>query len=312
MEIPVYLFTGFLDSGKTQFIQGTLEDERFQKNERTLVIVCEEGENEYDLSKIKSKNVFIETIDDEKFMTEEVFDGFVKKHNAQRVMIELNGMWQVTDLAAAMPQNWVICQEICFVEAPTFLTYNANMRSLVVDKFKSCELVVFNRVAADTDTYELHKIVRSVSRRADIVYERVDGSIAYDEYEDPLPFDIDADIIAIADKDYAIWYRDLSEEMEKYNGKKVKFKGIVAVDHLPDDTFIIGRHVMFCCAEDIAYRGLVCKAGKKHNLKNRDWVVITAEISHEYHKVYRGKGPVLKLIDIAVSSKPEQEIATFY
>ena len=312
MDIPVYLFTGFLDSGKTQFIQGTLEDKKFQKDECTLVIVCEEGEEEYDLSKIESKNICIETIDEQEFMTEEVFEGFVKKHNPERIMIELNGMWQVTDLAAAMPRNWIIAQEICFVEAPTFMTYNANMRSLVVDKFQSCELVVFNRVTDDIDTYELHKIVRSVSRRADIVYERVDGSIAYDEYEDPLPFDIDADIIAIADKDYAIWYRDLSEDTKKYDGKKVKFKGIVAVDHLPKDTFIIGRHVMFCCAEDIAYRGLVCKAPKKHHLKNRDWVVITAEISNEYHKVYRGNGPVLKLIDIAVSSKPDQEVATFY
>ena len=50
MPIPVYAFTGFLDAGKTKFIQETLEDERFNTGERTLVLICEEGEEEYDLS----------------------------------------------------------------------------------------------------------------------------------------------------------------------------------------------------------------------------------------------------------------------
>ena len=49
-QIPVYSFTGFLDSGKTKFIQETLEDERFNAGERTLVLLFEEGEEEYDLS----------------------------------------------------------------------------------------------------------------------------------------------------------------------------------------------------------------------------------------------------------------------
>ena len=47
MEIPVYLFTGFLDSGKTKFIQETLEDVNFNNGEKILLVVCEEGEEEY-------------------------------------------------------------------------------------------------------------------------------------------------------------------------------------------------------------------------------------------------------------------------
>ena len=62
MEIPVYLFAGFLESGKTKFMQETLEDKRFHKNEKTLVLVCEEGIEEFDPSRIPSKDIHFEVI----------------------------------------------------------------------------------------------------------------------------------------------------------------------------------------------------------------------------------------------------------
>ena len=65
MEIPVYLFTGFLESGKTRFIQGFLEDERFNTDENTLLLVCEEGIEEYDTDRFKVNNVIVEYIEDE-------------------------------------------------------------------------------------------------------------------------------------------------------------------------------------------------------------------------------------------------------
>ena len=36
MEIPVYLFTGFMDSGKTSLIHETLYDNEFGKDSRDL------------------------------------------------------------------------------------------------------------------------------------------------------------------------------------------------------------------------------------------------------------------------------------
>ena len=47
-EVQVYLFTGFLDAGKTKFIRETLQDKRFNDKEPTLLLVCEEGEEEYE------------------------------------------------------------------------------------------------------------------------------------------------------------------------------------------------------------------------------------------------------------------------
>ena len=228
-DVPVYLFTGFLEGGKTKFIQETMEDPRFNKGERTLLLLCEEGEEEYDISTYPAKNVYQEVIEDESELNPEHLTELLEKHQAERVVLEYNGMWQLKFLFEHIPDNWTVYQEMCFVDATTFMNYNANMRSLVVDKLNTCELVVFNRFTKDMDKMEFHKIVRAVSRRTDIAYEYTDGKVEYDQIEDPLPFDINAPVIQIDDRDYAIWYRDLMEDMNKYEGKTVKFRGIVAV-----------------------------------------------------------------------------------
>ncbi len=315
METPVYLFTGFLEAGKTRFIQGTLEDKRFNNGEATLLLVCEEGVEEYDLSRMPNggKNITVQVVDAEEELTSKNLAAWKSACGAKRVMVEYNGMWMLDKLYNAMPQGWVIYQELCFADASTFLTYNANMRSLVVDKFNSCELVAFNRYRADMDKMAFHKVVRATSRRADIAYEYENGDVEYDDIEDPLPFDVHAPIIVIADTDYALWYRDLNENMDTYAGKTVKFKGLVAVEgKMPPDSFVIGRHIMTCCEDDIAYGGLICDWKGAKTLKQRDWVVLTARLSVEYHKAYRKQGPVLKAIKVEASTAPEQQVATFF
>ena len=223
MGIPVYTFTGFLEAGKTKFIQETLEDERFNAGERTLVLVMEEGVEEYDLSTYPHKNVYIEVIDDPQEVTTAELDNLRKKHRAERVVTELNGMMLVGDFYEKMPEDWEVWQEVMFADANTILTYNANMRQLVVDKLTGCEMVVFNRVDPKMDIMPLHKLARAINRRVDIVYDHTDGTTEFDNIEDPLPFDINAPVIEIADDDYALFYRDITEEPQKYEVKKVHF-----------------------------------------------------------------------------------------
>lgn len=312
MDIAVYLFTGFLESGKTSFIQETLEDPRFSKGEKTLVLLCEEGEVELNEEKFAAGNIFIEVIEDISHITAKNLKYLCKKHNAERVIIEYNGMWQLPLLYSNMPSDWIIYQEITFADSSTFLSYNANMRNLVVEKLQNCELVVFNRYSSDVSKEELHKIVRGINRSTDIIYERESGEIEYDNIEDPLPFDIEAPVIEVGISDYAIWYRDLVEEMPKYNNKTVKFTGVLAIDkRMPKDCFIIGRPVMTCCADDIAYKGVLC-VGRSSAMKNGDWISLTAEIKVEKHKLYQGEGPVLYLKDYAITSAPGDPVATFY
>ena len=312
-DIPVYLFTGFLESGKTKFIQETLEDRRFCNGERTLLLVCEEGEEEYAPEQFADKNVFIRVAASQEELTADRLSAWLKETRAERVVIEYNGMWLLDVLYGAMPEGWMVYQEFMFADAGTFLTYNANMRQLVYDKLKSCELVVFNRFNGSMDKMEFHKIVRAASRRSDIAYEYVGGKVEYDEIVDPLPFDINAPIVEIGDDDYAEWYRDMSEEPKKYEGKTVRFKCRALVrKKMPEHSFIVGRHVMTCCVQDIQFAGLVCQWDKADTVKDDSWIVLTAKINFKFHRAYSKKGPVLTYIDSEPCDAPEQPVATFY
>ena len=312
-EVPVYLFLGFLESGKTTFIQETLEDERFDSGERTLLLMCEEGEIELNQRKFRVPDVYIENIEDENELTGENLSSLVKKYRADRVLIEYNGIWTLKALFEAMPDGWMINQIMTFFDAKTFLDYNRNMRQLVFDKIELTDLVVFNRFSTDYEKTEYHKVVRAISRRPQIVYEYPGGLAEPDDIVDPLPFDVNAPIVEIKDKDYALFYRDLVENVKGYSGKIVRFKGIVAKDKsMASDTFVIGRHVMTCCEADIAYKGLICVSDAPVALKNRDWVIITAQIKLAFHKLYGAKGPVLFVQSIETSEKPEEEVATFW
>lgn len=311
-QIPVYAFTGFLDSGKTKFIQETLEDERFNAGERTLLLVFEEGEEEYDFSTYPHKNVYLEVLD-QHTVTEKELAALGKKYKAERVVAELHGMQMVGDLYARFPENWVVAQEVMFADSTTFMAYNANMRNLVMDKLAGAQMVVFNRLEKGTDTMPFHKLARAANRRVDILYDYTDGSTEFDEIEDPLPFDLNAPVITIGDDDYALWFRDVTEEPEKYEGKTVQFKAQVAILRRDkNNMFAPGRFVMTCCVEDIQFCGVPCKWAGSKTLKPRSWVNVKATISAEKHSLYKGElGPVLTGISVTDAAPAVEEVCTF-
>ena len=313
METAVYLFTGFLEAGKTTFIRDTLRDPNFNDGKRTYLIVsCEEGEEELDSTDF-GPNVKFATFEDEASLSPDRLNALKKRAGADILIVEYNGMWTLDNFYNALPEDWLVYQEIFIADSTTILTYNANMRQQTVDKLTSCEMVVFNRVSDKTDKMELHKLVRGISRKANICYEDTEGEIEFDEIEDPLPFDINASVIDIKDDDFALFYRDMTEEFPKYEGKTVRFKGIVALDKsLPKGQYAVGRHIMTCCEADIAYRGVVADGMGSLKLDTRDWVIVEGKLVEEYSKLYRAKGPVLKVKSITKADKPTQEVATFY
>ena len=311
--MPVYLFTGFLESGKTKFIQETLEDKRFCNKEKTLLLVCEEGEEEYAPEQFATDTVVIRVLEGQEQLTTENLTKWAQETKADRVVIEYNGMWLLDALYAAMPEGWVVYQEFMFADTGTFLSYNGNMRQLVYDKLKSCELVVFNRFKPDMDKMEFHKVVRAASRRADIAYESTDGKVVYDDIEDPLPFDLNAPVIEIGDADFAEWYRDLGETPANYEGKTVRFKcRALKRSKMPANTFIVGRHVMTCCVEDIQFAALVCQWDKADTVQDDSWMILTAKLNFKFNKAYGRKGPVLSYVSHELCEAPEQPVATFY
>ncbi len=314
-EVPVYLFTGFLESGKTKFIQETLEDKRFNQGQNILVLMCEEGEEEYNPSLFSDDHVFIEEFDDSDQITQEYLSSLEKRYKPDVVMVEYNGMWLLSDLYENMPKNWLVYQELMFCEARTFIPYNQNMRQLMVDKLNSCEMIAINRAdeAQNLDREQIHKIIRGTNRRCTIAYENSNGTVEYDEIQDPLPFDINAPVVKIADEDYALFYRDLVEEQKKYDGKVIEFRGVLARDNeMSKKEAVVGRQIMTCCADDIAYYPIVCTSKTDLNFKSGDWVTVRAKIKIKKHAIYEGEGPVLQIDKIIRALPPEEEVAAFF
>lgn len=312
-QLPIYLFTGFLECGKTKFIQETLEDPGFNAGEETLLLVLEEGVEEYEPEKFAGKNVHIVYEDDITNLNPATLSKLEKEYDLDRIMVEMNGMNMVRDLLDRVPENWLIYQEVMFADATTFINYNTIMRSLVVDKLQGCELIIFNRYNDKISKEDLHKIVRGSTRRANIIYEYENGDFERDEIEDPLPFDINAPVIEINDEDYALFYRDIVEETAKYAGKKVAFKGVVAFNRSQQkNTFFLGRHVMTCCVEDIQYMPFLCRSKDAGKLKTKDWAYITANVEVAYDKRNGRKTPVMKVESIMPAEQPVQEVATFF
>ena len=237
-----------------------------------------------------------------------------KKYKAERVVAELNGMQQVGDLYMRFPENWAIAQEIMFADSTTIMAFNANMRNLVMDKLVGAQMVVFNRLEKGQDVMPFHKLARAASRKIDILYDYTDGTTEFDQIQDPLPFDINAPIVEIKDEDFALWYRDVTEEPQKYDGKTVRFKGQVAMLRRDKNgMFAPGRFVMTCCVEDIQFCGIPCRYDGAAQLKSRDWVMVTAKVNAEKHPLYKGDvGPVLTAVEVTAGAQPaDPDVATF-
>lgn len=313
-EIPVYFFTGFMDSGKTTLIQETLFANGFaEDDDRILIIACEDGDVEYDTEKLKTINASVATIDTEAEFNTEHLQEIADQYRPDVVFVEYNGTWGVGEVyEMELPKNWVIVQSLATVDATTFEMYMANMRSMMMEQFFQAEVVIFNRCDDNTPKSKFRGNIKAVNRPAQIVYERADGTI--DDREEELPFDINADVIEISDADYALWFMDCMENPKKYDGKKVHFLGLV---YNPKDgklkrgVIVPGRFAMTCCVEDITFLGMMCKTGMENTPEHRSWIDLTARIKVEFAREYKGKGPILYPIEMKPAEKPQDELVYF-
>ena len=307
--VPIYLITGFLDSGKTTFLKDTLEDSEFLDGEKTLLVLCEEGEEEYDEVLLAGKNVSIISVEEEEDFNPRFLMELKKTYKPEKVIIEFNGTWSVSKfLENGFPKGWELAQMITTVDATTFETYMSNMRQMMMEQIASTELVIFNRCSANTKKNTFRKSIKALNRRAQVVFESVDGEDGIED-EIELPFDIEAPVISIEDDDYGIFYLDALDDPKKYEGKTVEFTAMVyRGKELPKGTFVPGRFAMTCCVDDITFIGFLCKGEQTNYFKMREWVKVTAQIKCEYYKEYEGEGPVLYLKKIELTKKPQDHL----
>ena len=309
MDIPVYLIAGFLDSGKTGFINGILRD-GFAEEDRTLLICCEEGELEYDPRVLG--NVFTYTVDEQSQLTPELFKKLEKQYRPKQVIIEYNGMWMIEPLYRdGLPANWILYQIMCLVDARSFEMYVKNMGQLMMEKITNADMLVFNRCTPELRDSLRKRNLRMVNRRADIFLENVDGSSEDYLTGDECPFDLSQDVIDIPDDDFGVWYVDVMDHPDRYNDKLVHMKLIMCHSKKYPGIHCPGRFAMVCCENDIQFLGLIARGDTLDQYENRDWIEVTARMSAEKHKAYKGVGPVMNVLSVAPCEKPAQEVVTF-
>lgn len=312
MEIPVYLFSGFMDSGKSSLIRETLIDEDFGEGGKTLLILCEDGEVEFEESELEKANTTMVMIEEEEAFTPAKLKELQLAYQPDQVFVEYNGTWQMaTFLEMDLPRDWVLVQSLATVDATTFEMYLTNMRAMIMEQLFAADVVIINRCNDDTPKGKFRRAIKALNRKAQIAYEREDGTIDENDMEE-LPYDLNQDVIDITDMDYGIWYMDALDDPKKYEGKKVRFLALVyRPEKMKKEVMIPGRFAMTCCVDDITFIGFKCRYSKAAEIAHKSWVTVTAEMKHEFALEYKGKGPVLYALDVQPAEKPEDELVYF-
>ena len=316
-EMMVYVVMGFLEAGKTSLVRDLIVDDMFDDKIKTLILACEEGEEEYEEADLKKGCAVCEYIEDEESFNGKVIQKFLKKHRPDRIIIEYNVMWS----AAKIPELYDELEEICFdrevimqtldvVNDETFSLYMKNMPSLMVEQFKVAEMIIVNRCTVEnTKKSAIRGSVKAVNPRAQIVYESEDD--AFYEMKEEMPFDVNADVIEVNEGDFGLWYVDMIDHQETYNGKTLKLTGMIQKPGGLDKGFaVFGRYAMTCCADDTSFLGYVCRSPYAPKLKPGDWVKVRAKVSFKNLSVYRGEGPVLDAENIE-PAEPIEEMVYF-
>lgn len=247
------MINGFLESGKTEFIKFTLGQPYFQIKGKTLLIVCEEGENEYEEALLKKSRTVMELIEDEEDFDPQRLVELEKKHKPDRIIIEYNGMWNYKEMK--LPWYWKIEQQITIIDGSTFPMYYTNMRSLLAEMIRKSELIIFNRCDGIEELNVYKRNIKAVNQTADVIFEDANGEIDT-IFEEDLPFDLNARIIELDNQGYGIWYLDSMDHLERYVGKTLRFDAMVLKpENFKKGYFVPGRMAMTCCADDMAFLG---------------------------------------------------------
>lgn len=313
MDIPVYLVNGFLEGGKTSFLRETLQDENFSQGESTLLILTEEGIEELDKELLEKTNSSLVIVENEEDLTEEFFKECNSVYKPERVLIECNGMWQMeTFFNMPAPKEWIIVQLITLLDYTSLELYLNNMKSMVIDKIGSSNMIIVNRCDEDLEKLQsFRRTIKAVNRGAAVYFENKVGQIM-DLGPEELPYDLKAKVIEINDEDFGIWYIDALDNPKNYNNKTIKIKGMVYnKPEFPKGNFVFGRLAMTCCEDDISFVGVVAKYEMAKTLKHNSWITLTAKVKYEFNKERQEDLPILVVQNIEPAKEPEDKVTYF-
>lgn len=310
--VPVYVITGFLDGGKTRFLKQTLSEDYFNDGSSSLILLLEEGEEEFSEEELTARKASLEVLTEEQILSEEYLSDLQKKYNPDRVLIEYNGVLDVTKFfTTKLPEHWMIYQVITIFDGPNFKLYLSNIKTNAMALLTNTDMVIFNRCTKDTDMVSYQRALRSVNQRAELVFEDVNG----EELECPepdLPYSVDGPQISISDENFATFYIDLSQHPDRYVNKQITFlMQIMKNKTFPKNMFVGGRRAMTCCEADIRFLPFIFVYDHADMLKAASFAKITATMKWEYHEGYQGEGPVFHTDDLVLTAPPKEEVISF-
>lgn len=307
--IPVFICTGFLDSGKTTLVKDTLMEQDWIEEGLTLLIVCEEGEEEYSEAYLKQKDMVLLKIEEFSQLNAAFFKNCERMYRPMQVVIEYNGMWKLEDLLSIKyPRNWELQGIYSTVNGTTLDIYLKNMRNLLMEQLTESELIVVNRCPQGVDRAGFRRAVKVQNPMSQLIFEGMDGQIIQPTAED-LPYDIKGDKIVIADEDFGIWYVDASDHPEFYLQKEIEFTAqVFRPQGMREDMFVPVRKIMTCCADDVRYYGYPCKLEQKINIQKHQWMRVRVRFEYESLMGRDDRQPVLYLIEMQPTEKPDEEV----
>ncbi|MCR5203081.1 MAG: GTPase [Lachnospiraceae bacterium] len=317
-EMLIYVILGFLEAGKTSLIKDLLQQDLFDLKSKTLVLACEEGEEEYEPAFLAKVGASLAEVEEEDDFTAEGIKEHLKKYNPDRLVIEYNGMWRTTkvvefyrEMSELLFDREVYIQVIDVVNDETFNLYMKNMPSLMTEHFKLAQLVIDNRCTVEkTKRLAVRGSVKGVNPRCQVSFESQDPM--FYQMEDELPFNIKKEPIDVPFDEFGTWYTDMMEHTNNYEGKTVILRGMIQkMPGLKPGFAVFGRRVMTCCADDIQFIGFLAKYDKWDQFNDKDYVAITAKMEYAYRKEYGEKGPVFYLENAEKIEKPADDLAYF-
>jgi len=275
----------------------------------TLLLQCEEGEEEYSEEWRDENGAFLFEIEDREQLNETFFQNCERIYHPAQVIIEYNGTWDLQEIMKeSFPDNWEIQGVYSTVNGETLDMYLKNMRNMLMNQLTESELIVTNRCGENTDRSSFRRALKIQNPMAQLIFEDMEGNIIPQTAED-LPFDVKADKIQVEDTDFGIWYVDAYEHPERYEHKEITFLAqIFRPKGMPANMMIPGRQIMACCAEDIRFYGYPCKVKEKAQFEQRGWMRVRVRFAFEAVRRFAPKQPILYLLEAEKAQRPEEEV----
>ncbi len=308
--VPIYLITGFIESGKTTLGLTVLGNERFTNGGPVLVLCCEEGETEWDEKSLAEHRGVLVTLDSAEELTTEKLAQLDREIKPSCVIMEYNTMWGMAKLDEfSPPRLWDWAQVVTTADATTFDNYMANMRKLLTDPMKAADMIYVNRCGENFNKSSWRRQLRAMNASATILFENLDGSVDDGIRDEDLPYDMKAEVIDIGEDQFGLLYVDSMDHPERYDGKVIRIVGQAwKRREFPKGFYYFARQAMTCCANDIAPCGWVCRGERTPD--NKTYFTLTA-------RCRRVEGPdgqaalMLNELKTERAKSPREELVSF-